>query len=450
MNDLSFDSLNDLLENEKSTVESILTNEHFEQALKCEYEPLLNFLRKDESILNLSKWCFDPKVINDAKFYQYSKIAIQVFTSSIPSVFQIFIENHVFANVMHEFLVEESIKYPVFCGFLNRILSQQIRWGEPVIFKDFLDVGVLLIKGIESIAIQDLMVTIATHNNITMFQEMNLILILSEIMISEMSAAAATTIQQIYDNINDDSPIFNQFKNSQVIQNIIDFCISSKYIVLTSDLLDVAIQIVQANMELFPLIEKKKKIFQLRKDNITYNSVLMIPLFIKDITQLFSLYFEPDAYPKLHQYCSVLIPNLKPEEIIAIARIPRFIDRLIKIHGTDQWCHHMTQIVIVFARILPIYDNFNNKKWGNFLNTVVKNMIRILEEPYGGELPEDEFFSPDDAHEEEEEEEEEDINDSLSGELDVSDDDENENLEAVVANNKETISNDSIGSQLEK
>ncbi|OHT13765.1 hypothetical protein TRFO_15977 [Tritrichomonas foetus] len=442
----SLTTLNQTLETPDVKAEDVITNDQFQLGLRTEYKPLLEFLKKDSTIINLSKWCFDPTLLADPDFNKYSKIIIQLFTSSIPSVFQIFVENLTFAKVIHDFLTSDAAKYPLFCGFLNRILSQQIRWGEPTLFKEYLDIGVLLIKNIRNIAIQDLMVTIATRDNIKMFQEMNLILILSEIMISEMNESCASTIQQIYDNISDDSPLIDQFRNTQVIQNIIDFCLSSQSIVLTSDLLDVAIHIVENNMDLLPILEKKKKTFQIRKGNITPISVLMIPLFTQDINQLFTLFFEPEACQYLHQYCAMIIPDLKPEEIISIAKIPRLIDNVIDIFGTDKWCHHMTQIVIVFARILPIYGNLTSKKWDNFMNTSVYEMLRILEEPYGGDIPADDSYMSDDDDPSFEEEEEEEEDESSESESESESENESESESESESDDDDDEKNGSSGS----
>ena len=80
--------------------------------------------------------------------------------------------------------------------------------------------------------------------------------------------------------------------------------------------------------------------------------------------------------------------NLKPEEIVTIARIPNFIDSIVNSYNTKKWCSHMTQIIIIFGRILPMYaNNFDNKNWNNFLNSYGNDIIRKLEQPYGGEFP---------------------------------------------------------------
>lgn len=413
MEDDLLTKLKSVLDDPQKTLEDIILDSSFQYAFQKEYEPLLNFLKKDETIIELGKYCFDPKMIKKTNFSRLSQLSIQVFSSTLPSIFQIFIKSHVLAQMMHDFLLNDAVSCPLHCGFLYRIISQQVRWGEPIIFSDFLDVGILLLKSIHNLAIQDLIVVISTKNSVTIFQEMNMILLLSEIMISQMDENAASTLIQIYDNISDDSPLMQQYRNSQVVQNIIDFCIASKWIVLSTDLLSIAIQIVESNTDLLPIILKKKKIFEIRKNNITTFSVLTIPLFMPNYLQLFSLYFEPNSCKCLHQLLANDILHLKPEEIVTIARIPNFIDSVVNSYHTKKWCYHMTQIIVIFGRILPMFPNsINNKNWVKFLNSYGNDIIQKLEQPYGGDVPKnnliiddtmDEFF----IHEEEESEFEE-------------------------------------------
>lgn len=415
MEDELLDYLKTVLDDPSKTIKDILLFSGFQYAFQKEYPPLVDYFKKDENIIELTKYCFNPNMVKIPDFNKLSQASIQILTSTLPSFFQIFVNSHALAKILHDFLMNDAETHPMHCGFLYRVISQQVRWGNPIIFTDYLDIGILLLKSIQNLAIQDLIVAISTNNTITIFQEMNMILLLSEIMISQMDESAASTLIQIYDNISDDSPLMAQYSIFHVVQNMIDFSIASKSIAIPIDLVNISIQIIERNHELLPIIIKKKNFFEIRKNNISYFSVLTIPLFNINTLQLFSFYFEPNACKCLHDHLAVAILSLKTEEIISIAEIPNFIDSIIKAYKLGKRCCHMIQLIIIFGPILlTLKSDFIKQSWIDFFSTDGVNIRNILEQPYGGEVPSkndtlDDAFDEIVNFEEEEEEFEEDL-----------------------------------------
>ena len=110
-------------------IDKVIGHSLLNEALRSEFTPLISFLEADPVIDRLASWCFKQSFTEKPEFNKMSRIALKLFTSVIPRVFEIFLYSNRLAMRLHEFLQGDDSKNPLLCGFFTRIMTQQIRWG---------------------------------------------------------------------------------------------------------------------------------------------------------------------------------------------------------------------------------------------------------------------------------------------------------------------------------
>lgn len=376
-----------ILDNPKSTVENVLGSDSFLQALKVEYRPLLLYLACDKVIVDMCKWIFTVEKMSDPNFFKMSNCVIKVFTSSIPQVFMVFIESKTFADECYSFLGSNDSVDPKLCGFLYTILSQQIRWGRPKFFKLYPDVGNLLFARMRNLAIQELIVLVATRQTLNLFNDSQFILYLSTIATvqdADISRPAITILLQLYDSLSDESPLLEEFFKPEIVANIFKVCVETKSELIANDIAAVLTSLYSLGCELEPNLTKYEKYLRLTKDNITPLSVAFVTVFNTSFLDIFQLYFLPNAHFLLHAYCSQLIMRLTIADINSLVSETDFLEQLMTAYGTDKWCSHMVQVSLVLARMTTECSALQFPKWESFVSDNIVPLLRIIENDYGG------------------------------------------------------------------
>lgn len=427
-----------VLDNPRSTVENVVGNDYFLQALKVEYKPLLNYVSRDQTIIEMCKWIFSEDKMSDPNYHKMSSSVIRVFTSSIPQVFMVFIESKTFADQCYSFLGSNDSANPQLCGFLYTILSQQIRWGRPKFFKLYQDVGNLLFARMRNLAIQELIVLVATRQSLNLFNDSRFILYLSTVATAQdadVSRPAITILLQLYDSLSDESPLLEEFFKPEIVANLFKVCCETTSPLVANDIAAVLTSLYALSCDLEPNLTKYEKYLRLTKDNITPLSVAFISVYNPSYLDIFQLYFLPNAHLNLHSYCSQLIMRLSFQEINSLVEETDFLEQLMSTYGTPQWCSHMVQISLVLARLTTECSALQFEKWENFVGANIVPLLRIIESEYGGSLisPDSEnfeeeestdsydydYYSSDDYEEDKSDDAEQDI--GQDGEMDTSD-----------------------------
>lgn len=385
---LEADLSSSLSERPKLPIESILVHTEFQKAVRLESEPLLKRLRQKKSIRQMSKWVFEETQIPDPNFTRISRIVVDLFTSPVQKVFAMFAESEALADAMFDFLTSKASFNPLLCGFFARILTQQVRWGNCRLFEMHEETGPLLITRIGSLAIQDLLLVIATNSWETL-RNANFLEKLSEYAIydDQLADSAIATIVHLYDSIVDEGEVFSGFIDRNFVSNLITFCFTSKSALLVNDVMEIITHVIEVQPNFLDLIKQHRQKFLLQPGNINIMSVATIPLLVPDYLEVFALFFEPDSFKELHQYCTQVLPMLDPHDVIEIALIPQFIEKLVACWETENWCCHMTQIAVAFARILPKLETFNNDTWDRFMQGSFSELLEVLDSPFGGDFP---------------------------------------------------------------
>ena len=377
-----------LCERPKLPIETILVHPDFQGSVRLEFEPLLKRLKQKKSIREMSKWCFREEQISHADFSRISRIVVDLFTSPVQKVFTMFADSESLADAMFEFLTSKASFNALLCGFFGRILTQQVRWGNCRLFELHEETGQLLISRISSLAIQDLLVVIATNSWATL-KNADFLKKLSEYAIydDELADSAISTIVHLYDSIVDEGDVFSGFIDRAFLSNLVAYCFTSKSSLLVNDVMEIVTHVVEVQPNFLDIIKEHRAKFLLQPGNINIMSVATIPLLVPDYLEVFALFFEPDAFKELHQYCTQVLPMLGPQDVIEIALIPHFIEKLVACWETEKWCHHMTQLAVAFARILPKCTTFRDDDWDAFMEGSFSQLLEVLDSPFGGDIP---------------------------------------------------------------
>ena len=375
-------------------------------ALRDELKPLLDYFTTDAAIDRLADWCFDASSMSKPDFNAMSRISVKLFTSAIPRVFEIFLHSTRLAQRLHEFLESDASTNPLLCGFFSRVMGQQVRWGDPKMFEQYDDVGALLLRRINVLAIQELIVLIGSKPELRVFKDCQLIYELTKIALQEEEdAGCAFAIIQLYDNLSDESPVFEQFFMKEVVVNMVELCLKTSSIIAASDVIDIVSQIVEMDQSLYSVVDvyKPKLLVPGVINQCTAGALRMFSL---QVLEPFTLYFEPRGYIFVHYYCSQLLGELRTQDIIELAQSPNFLDRLMDCFGTPKWCPHMTHLSITFMHVLERCENFHYDRWSAFVQNSLSDMAKALDAPFGGPVPARGVCDDSDYASEEEEEEE--------------------------------------------
>jgi len=429
MSEASFETIISLIRSDTTKIEDILTHTEFNKFIRTENPILLEFLSKKSTILEMSSFCFSLDKISSLDNEQITIGAINVFTSSVAKVFLIFLRSSVFAKVLHDFLKSDSSLNPRLCGYFLRILSQQIRWGNSEFFLINNDIGELLIKRMQNLAIQELIVLIASRHTLNVFSKINLPFELSRIALlnNEDSGAAISLLVQLYDNLSDESPILKQFFNDNVVSNIIEISCTNKSQLVSSDCMNVVRNMVELGFGVESIIGKWTDKLLITQNNINVLSVSAIHILNVNFIDIFKLFFEPNSCSLLHNACSQILINLNVNDIENILLIENFVDKLIMCHGTDKWCPHMMQVSIVFSKNPCQCKCLQTSEWRAFVKAYLIPVLTVLENQYGGPMPQenDDYFTTDSVTDSDDYySEEEEIYIGQDDEMDHSSDDE--------------------------
>ena len=383
-----FSELAALMVEDEPDIDKILGHSLLNEALRSEFTPLISFVEADPVIDRLASWCFKQSFTEKPEFNKMSRIALKLFTSVIPRVFEIFLYSNRLAMRLYEFLQGDDSKNPLLCGFFTRIMTQQIRWGDPRLFAMHDDVGALILERVGVLAIQELIVLIATRSELSVFAGIDLVYELSQRALADPDdTLCAFTIIRLYDELADDAPIFTQFFEEKVVRNLVEISLASTSVIVSSDMMDIVARIVDMEEKLQPVVSvyRDRLLPSGVINQITANAMRV---FDTRILAPFDLFFEPKGYIFIHYYCAQLLAEMEPEDIIDLAQTPGFLDKLMACFGTRKWCPHMTQLSIVFIRVLEKCDNFHYDKWTKFVTSDLAPLVQALEAPFGGPVPE--------------------------------------------------------------
>lgn len=405
-----FSELLALITADQPDIDAILTHKLFNDAIRNDFQPLTSFLEQDLVIDHMASWCFDISSATKPEFHSMARVCLKLFTSVIPRVFEIFLYSNRLSEKLHEFLTSDSSKSCLLCGFFTRVMTQQIRWGDPRLFAMYDDTGTLLLARVRILAIQELIVLIATRPELSVFAGINLILELSKLALEDVDDThCAFTIIRLYDELADDSPVFSQFFDENVVRNLVELCLASTSVIVSSDMMDIVARIVDMDKKLQPVVDLYKPRL-LQPGVINQYTANALRAFDSRILAPFDLFFEPKGYIFIHYYCAQLLGEMSKEDLIDLAQTPGFLDKLMECFGTYKWCPHMTQLSIAFMRVLESCECFQYDKWTHFVENDLAPLVHALEAPFGGPVPES-----DEGSEYEEEEDEMDFSDEEAG-----------------------------------
>ena len=406
--------------------DDVFRHELLNDALRDECAPLLAYLGTDAAVDRLASWCFDLSMMTDPNFNAMSRLSVKLFTSGIPRVFEIFLHSARLAEHLHDFLASDASTNPLLCGFFSRVMGQQVRWGDPQLFKQYDDIGTLLLRRLNVLAIQELIVTVGSKPELPVFKDCELVYELTKLALQEGDdAGGAFTIIQLYDNLSDDSPVFEQFFAKPVVQNLLELCLVTKSIIASSDVIDIVSQLVEMDESLYPVVDEYKPRL-LVPGVINQCTAGALRMFTLQVLEPFTLFFEPRGYIFVHYYCSQLLAEMRNQDIIELAQSGNFLDQLMDCFGTPKWCPHMTHLSITFIRVLERCEDFHYDRWSQFVENQLSDLVKALDAPFGGPVPEPGACGDDDdddygSEEEEYEYEEDEMDIGMDDDLETSD-----------------------------
>ena len=430
MNESNFEILTNLLKSDDCKLINVLGRNDFTQAIRSELNIVLEFLSKETTIKELCEWCFSINKMNDEYYNHYSISSMNIFTSSVPKLFIIFLRNKSFAEYLYNFLISNNSDNPRLCGHFLRVLSQQIRWGNSLFFSTYTDIDKYLILKIKNLAIQELIVLIASKSSYNLFKNQNLILNLSKksLIKDEFQYPSISLLIQLYDTLGDESPILSEYLNSEVIKNLFEICCTINSNLISTDIMNIIIDLLEFGIDLSHYLNKWNNFLTITKNNINPLTVSAISITKPHFLNLFSLFFEENSCHYLHHFLSQLILQLQISDLEELIKFPNFINKIINSFNTKDWCPHLLQITIILHRTFNDNKNLKTNEWILFINKKINPKLEILEKNYGGQIPEinNEYntsttsSSSDDNYYTEEEE----INIGLNDEMDYSNSDE--------------------------
>ena len=119
-----------------------------------------------------------------------------------------------------------------------------------------------------------------------------------------------------------------------------------------------------------PLIQKRRKIWQfVTKDENGYIKIVI----------------EVDG--EILEFFPYEIESFILKNLVEIANIPNFVSQIIEAFGTNSWCPHCMQFVVLFNKIKKNCKPMKSKKWKSFIHEKLRHYIRVLEHEYGGHVP---------------------------------------------------------------
>lgn len=364
-------------------------------AIRSESTSLFNYLSQDSVITELTEWCITSKYISNPNYQKYSNIAVSIFLTTSMNIFDFVLGSKAFAETLHHFLESDDSLNSRFCGHFFRILSTQIRWGTPALFKLYNDTQKLLFNRIQMSAIRELIELIILTSAYETLNTREVLTDLAEISSNngEYSYDAESCLIDIFSSLTIDSDIFINFCHPNFINNMINAAILCYSPCMAHDILKMVILISKTHPESISLTEEQKRILLITPDNITNLSIASFPLLIscstKDdpkltIVDVFSLFFHEKSCPMLHDHLCSMLDEVSCDDVNDIASIPNFLQNLIDCFGTPKWCPHMFKIALTFSSVEVAGSSLRSKNWCGFIRTKFLPIINLIDNGYGG------------------------------------------------------------------
>lgn len=427
-------------------------------AIRSESSSFFKYLSQEPVITELAEWCITSKFVSNPKYNKYSIIAVSIFLSTSTNIFDFVLSSEAFAETLHHFLESDDSLNSKFCGHFYRIISTQIRWGTPALFKLYADTQKLLFNRIQMSAIRELIELIILTSAYETLNTRQVLSDLAEISSSngEFSYDAETCLINIFSSLTVDSDIFINFCQPSFISSMIKAAILCSSPCMAHDILKMIISISKIHQESIILDDEQKKNLLITADNITNLSVTAFPLLLSkenmlSIVDVFSLFFHEKAHPMLHDHVCSVLDEVSCEVVNEIASIPNFLQNLIDCFGTQKWCPHMFKIALTFSSVEVAGNSLRSKNWCSFIRNKFLPIINLIDNGYGGVMSMTNFAS--DSFESNIIFYNTDFNSNNNGFIQYWDEEEEESIEYPVIDNAtsppKTVNDDDCSDELE-
>lgn len=351
--------------------------------MRTENEKLIKYLEQDSIITELAEWCFTTKHQSNPRFNEISEIGVSVLLFSSISMTHFLLQNNSLAEVLHNFLLSDDSKNPKLCGNFTRVISEQIKWGVPLLFINYGDSQKLLLNILDILAIRDLITSLV----LSKYEIINSHKLIDDLCILADNKSNADALYLLVSIFKASIFDFNTefFENNNVLSHLIKAAIKTSSPVLQFDIFNCISQI-----DFYPEIiddPKVKEKITINEYNINELTIAAIDVLQIPLENLINLFFAKNATEHLHQKIISKIELMSLNELIEIANIPNFINNIINAYGTDDWCPHCLQIVVSLSQVDKYCKPLKSKKWKTFVHSNLLQLLKILKHEYGGHIP---------------------------------------------------------------
>lgn len=364
----------------------VIENEALPFYMKRERRSLVKYLKKETTIRGLVEIVLTEESLRDNSPSLISK-ALTIFTSNQPVIFQLFNSSALLADLLHKFLESPASWNSRLVGHFSRIVIPQIRFGVPILFSKYSDVIDLLMQRFYLIGVQEIILTVATRQQSSLFDNYPLVPKLIEMLSGNDEMAAASVLIDLYDQLDEKSPTFIAFRSPDVINAILGFCERHPNSVETVDFVDILSLLLELGVEFPRMSQHQLSRMTISPQNITQYSISAISLLSPSFNPVFDHVFCDKACPSLHGMLLQVITTIDPAELSKYLDSTSFLDDLIDTYGTDKWCRHFNILCISLVAEKLDCKATQTERWKQFVGEHIQPLISVLSDPFGGPTP---------------------------------------------------------------
>lgn len=378
------ESLDDILQACKPSLQSVLSTAAFVQAVKTGHQKLNDFLLSEEIFPTI----LDIALTNKAQEMGYSSRAISnvmlFLTTNTKETQQKFSESPLFLNVIQNFPNTQYAKINKIAGNFQRILDSIVHRTNGHYLANLPDLATFLIDNINIYAYSELWVTLTTEFMNQFGVDLNLILRFTNTVKGSNALNAASAMKQMLKLKKD---LFHLFETEEVLKIILDEAIKPGNPLLAFKLFQVLERInsIGKDENAKTIIQSYAEKFDFDSHKTDYIKACAISLFKYFPDEYINLLFEENSLSQLCAAISKALPFLTIKKLIELNRDFSLIDRIMncKISKTNPY-------VWTLAEALYQIPSLNTPAWKEFHNDIIDPHVRIRNGAYGGERPREE------------------------------------------------------------